>query len=183
MKPAKLSYEVKQPATALVWLCIIIALAVGSCALSGCALWPSAQEDPTNNGSLTVDAVSFDTLQWKYGGFNGSGAKLDVPRISNLSVKSNGLSLTWDVNLSGWGLSNDDWRGALACLFCKVDGVWKGGKMDWISSSRATRDFHNIRDGYNGWDKQAIERADAYAFVVVSADGKRRSNVVATGVK
>ena len=35
MKPAKLSYEVKQPATALVWLCIIIvALAVGSCALS-----------------------------------------------------------------------------------------------------------------------------------------------------
>ena len=37
MKPAKLSYEVKQP-TALVWLCIIIvALAVGSCALlTGC---------------------------------------------------------------------------------------------------------------------------------------------------
>jgi len=138
-------------------------------------------DKPTDKESLTVDAIPFSSLQWTCGGFSGSGAKLDVPRISNLSVKSNGMSIKWDVDLRSWGLSHDEWRGALACLFCKVDGQWKGGKFDWISSSRSTRDFANIRDGYNGWSQSDFDRAEAYAFVVVSENGKRRSNVITQG--
>ena len=66
-------------------------------------------------------------------------------------------------------------------LFCEQDGKWVGGKFDWISTSRTTRDFANIRSGYNGWDPSAISKADRCAFVVVSKDGKRRTNVIACG--
>lgn len=123
-----------------------------------------------------IDAVAFSELEWKYGGFSGGSAILSEPRISNIKVSSSGMSISWDVKLSSWGLAESD-AGALACLFCKVDGAWRGGKFDWISSSRATRDFKNINSGYNGWSASDFNRATAYAFVVVSKDGKRRSNV------
>ena len=69
----------------------------------------------------------------------------------------------------------------LACLFCLIGGKWIGGKFDWISTSRTSRDFKNVSDGYNGWDKGAIGKAAKYAFVIVSRDGKKRTNVIACG--
>lgn len=123
-----------------------------------------------------IDAVPFTDLNFAYGGFSGGSAMLSEPRISSLKVSSSGMSIHWDVDLSGWGLADGD-AGALACLFCKFDGAWKGGKFDWISSSRSTRDFTNINIGYSGWSASDFNNATAYAFVVVSKDGKRRSNV------
>ena len=41
----------------------------------------------------------------------------------------------------------------------------------------------NVHNGYNGWSKSDFDRAEAYAFVVVSSDGKRRSNVIMSGAK
>ena len=35
----------------------------------------------------------------------------------------------------------------------------------------------NISEGYNGWPKDSIGKADAYAFVIVSKDGRKRTNV------
>ena len=61
--------------------------------------------------------------------------------------------------------------------YVRVGGKWQGGKFDWISTSRLSRDFKNVRDGYGGWRKDAIEAAEAFAFVICSKDGKRRSNV------
>lgn len=125
-----------------------------------------------------TDAVPFTSLAWLYGGFNGKNALLDTPRISNLSVHKNGLSFTYDVDLRSWGYAHGDAGGALACLFVRVNGVWKGGKFDWISSSRSTRDFKNVHSGYGGWQPADFNACDAYAFVIVSADQKRRSNVI-----
>jgi hypothetical protein len=75
------------------------------------------------------------------------------------------------------GASSSTDAACLACLFCKLDGRWRGGKFDWISTSRTTRGFENVRDGYGGWRKDAIEAAEAFAFVICSSDGKKRTNV------
>ena len=132
-----------------------------------------AQEDP----ATSVDAVAFSSLAWSYGGFNGASAALDSPRISSLAVSGSGLSLKWDTDLAAWGLGDKD-ADAVAALFCRVNGQWRGGKFDWISKSRATRDFKNINGGYHGWRSSDIGNADAFAFVVVSKNGKRRTNVI-----
>ena len=53
-----------------------------------------------------------------------------------------------------------------------------GGKFDWISSSRSTRDFKNIYGGYGGWNLSNVPKTTTAAFVIVSKDGKWRSNIV-----
>lgn len=131
--------------------------------------------------SKKEEADIFPSFNWAYGGFNSSNAaELPDAIISNLKVTKNGLSYTWDKG--GCELLGADTRtdpsATLACLFCKIDGQWVGGKFDWISTSRLTRGFENIRSGYKGWDKQAIEKATSFAFVIVSANGKHRTNVI-----
>ena len=67
----------------------------------------------------------------------------------------------------------------IAALFVRdADGEWRGGKFEWISTSRTSRSLGNIEGGYNGWPTDAIEKAQGYAFVIVSKDGRKRSNVI-----
>lgn len=134
--------------------------------------------------SSPEDAVDFGQLDFCWGGFKGGSAKLDAKaRILNLSVSSSGMSYKW---LSGGcenlgATSKDDYKHTVACLFCLVGGKWRGGKFDWISTSRTTRDFKNITEGYVGWDREAVGKADKFAFVIIGADGKRRTNVISCG--
>lgn len=128
----------------------------------------------------TSDASKFAELDFCWGGFNGKGAtQASNAQIADLKVGS-GLSYRWvSGGCEALGAPNRTDAGyTLACLFCKIDGKWKGGKFDWISTSRTTRDFKNISSGYNGWDKNAISKATAYRFVIISRDGKRRTNVI-----
>lgn len=141
---------------------------------------PPAVADTT---PAVADAVDFPLLRWCWGGFNGGKA---VPaggaRITSLDVRSDGLSYRWasgGCELLGAASSTD--ASCIAALFVSIDGTWRGGKFDWISTSRRTRDFKNILEGYQGWDKAAIGKADAYAFLIVSADGRKRTNVLMHG--
>jgi hypothetical protein len=125
----------------------------------------------------SVDAVPFSEFRWTWGGFNGSGAALDAPRISNLSVAvPSSLAFRWDVDMRSWGYAHGDPKG-VACLFVRQGDRWVGGKFEWISSSRNTRGLENVRHRYEGWDPGALNQAREIAFVVVSGDGRRRSNV------
>lgn len=128
------------------------------------------------------DAVAFSDLNWEYGGFSGSHAKRgNGVTIASLSVNDSGLSYEYcEGDLTAISPDNTHENAdCIAALFVLgADGVWRGGKMDWISSDRKTRDFHNIYGGYKGWPSNAIESAEAFAFVIVSGDGKRRSNVI-----
>ena len=126
------------------------------------------------------DAVNFDILNWDYGGFNGSKASLSSKaRIKNLKVSSSGMSYSWEAGgCEDLGAASRDHADCLACLFVLVGGAWRGGKFDWISTSRQTRDFKNIEGSYNGWPKNSIGNADAYAFVIVGRDAKTRTNVI-----
>ncbi len=139
---------------------------------------PAPPETPTQPDT-PADEADYSAFSWVYGGFNGARAALDKPRIESLRMNGmSGLSYRWaGPNLSAWGLSHTD-AGALACLFLqRADGSWVGGKFDWISSSRTTRDFKNL-GGYNGWTLAGIPNPCRAAFVIVSADGRRRSNVI-----
>ena len=128
-----------------------------------------------------VDAVEFASLQWKFGGVDGSKAKLSGPRISGLKASANGISYKWDTGLSAWGLADDDSDNAFACWFVtREDGSIVGGKIDWISTSRKTRDFKNVNSGYQGWTLDGVPNPCAAYFVVISRDGRKRSNVVGT---
>ena len=131
--------------------------------------------------SATVaDGVDFAALDWAWGGFKGGSAKpVDGVEISALKVTADGMSYKWvrgGCEKLG-ATSREDSDHTICALFCKLGGKWQGGKFDWISTSRLSRDFKNVKDGYGGWRKDAIEAAEAYAFVICSKDGKRRSNV------
>ena len=140
---------------------------------------PATPGTPTQPDTPAADEADYSAFSWAYGGFNGSRAALSEPRIASLRMNGmSGLSYRWaGPNLSAWGIAHTD-AAALACLFVqRADGSWVGGKFDWISSSRTTRDFKNL-GGYNGWTLAGIPNPCRAAFVIVSADGRRRSNVI-----
>jgi hypothetical protein len=149
-----------------------------------------AIEQPTPETPIPVvvdsaeDAVPFSALQWSYGGWNGSGAKFDGSAvIGGLSVSNSGMSYSWksggceSIGAGGGG----DYSQTMACLFQKEsDGVWRGGKFDWISTSRTTRSFSNIHGGYHDWNAGRFKAAKEFAFVIVSRGGYR-TNVIKGG--
>lgn len=134
----------------------------------------SAGEEPS------PDDIDFAGLQWSYGGFRGGSATISGrARIRGLKVTRNGMRYSWaSGGCEDLGASGPHDAACLACLFCHVRDQWLGGKFDWISTDRRTRDFENIESGYGGWEPEAFRDADAYAFVIVSKDGKRRTNVI-----
>ena len=129
--------------------------------------------------SSSSDGANFSSFNFTYGGFDGSNAVEDGVRISNFALAANDLSFNYDTDLSAWGLSHGNASGALACFFVKRnDGSWVGGKFDWISSSRQSRDLSHIKSRYNGWSLADVPNPTQAAFVIISSDGQRRSNVL-----
>ena len=130
--------------------------------------------------AVANDQIPFSDLDWSYGGFHGEQAEF-VPgcEIRNLNVSSRGMNYQWLLGgCELLGAKYHDDASCLACLFVRTGGRWKGGKFDWISTSRHTRDFANIHGGYHGWSSADIENADAFAFVIVSRDGRKRTNTI-----
>ncbi len=140
---------------------------------------PETPADP----APAVDQVDFALLKWTYGGENFGGAKLDSPRLSSLSCNGRSVSYRWTVGMSGWGLSNGE-AGAVCAVFFLRDGQWIGGKFDWVSVSRTNRELKHV-ESYSNWPSSGIKLPwrGRVAFVVVSADGKKRSNVVIAEAK
>ena len=128
----------------------------------------------------SADAAPFASLKWPWGGFDGSKAALsDKARIKALKVTASGLSYAWESGgCEDLGASSRTDASCLACLFCFDGSAWRGGKFDWISTSRTSRDLKNIESGYSGWDAAAFRSAKAHAFCIVSKDGRRRTNVI-----
>jgi len=144
---------------------------------------PSPTPTPTPDNPPSIDQLDYSVLRWNFGGFNGAGAKLDSPRISGLKTDGRNLHYKWDVGLSGWGLSHGD-AGAICAVFFDRGGTWVGGKFDWVSTSRAHRELKHV-ESYNNWPSSGIKLpwSGRVAFVVVSANGKHRSNVLVAEAK
>lgn len=132
----------------------------------------------TPDAAGNYDSVPFWLLQWKFGGINGSHAAVSTPSLANLKCNRNTLSYTWVVGLEGWGLAKGD-AGALCAAFVeKEDGSWVGGKFDWVSTSHTAKGLENVLAGYDGWNLAGVPNPCMICFVVIDANGKRRSNVI-----
>lgn len=144
----------------------------------------TSTSDSTSGSTSASDQVPFSSLQWTYGGINGSGAShsgvnISGMRISGPATRSGSVSWKFDSDLSNWGVSYTDHTHAYFCFFIKEkDGVWRGGKLDWISSSRTSRDFHNIEGKYQGWTMANAGNPTQVAMLILNKDCKRRSNVI-----
>ena len=138
---------------------------------------------PEPDKPIVGDAVAFSSLQWQYGGMKAGSAVLSTPRLSSLSCNGRSVFYRWEVGMSGWGLGNGD-AGAICAVFFERDGKWIGGKFDWVSVSRSNRELKHV-ESYSNWPSSGIKLPwrGKVAFVVVSADGKRRSNVLVTEAK
>lgn len=136
---------------------------------------PDAEADA--QPSESADAIDFSKLKFCWGGFGGSKAKISGrARIKNLKVTGKGISYGWEAGgCEDLGAANASDASCLACLFVE-DG--RGGKFDWISTSRRTRDLKNIESGYGGWDASAFKASKRFYFCIVSKDGKTRTNVI-----
>lgn len=145
------------------------------------------QDDPAVAEAAAADPASTEAaaiaagprLDFRFGGFRGGGAVEDsATQIGSFRFAQNGMGYKWARgDLGNWGLARDS-AGAIACAFYLDGDVWVGGKFDWISSSRTTRDWENIRGGYNGWKPDAFFAAKKHGFCIVSADGRKRTNLI-----
>jgi len=151
----------------------------------------AAHESPAAQGEAVeikappseTDAISFESMQWCYGGFYGANAeRVNGCVIADLKISGSGMSYRWqEGDCAPLGAPNRGDAICIAALFVKgADGEWRGGKFEWIGTSRTTRSFGNIEGEYHGWPPDSIKTAHGYAFCIVSKDGKRRSNVIAT---
>jgi len=143
----------------------------------------SAAVVPGVSGTGGAAAAASDPLppgavRWCYGGFDGSRAQHDARcRISSLRVTNpSGLSLRWGSGIPGDWAKDQNGLVIFALFFQAGDGSWKGGKIDWINAARSTRDLKNPAAGYGGWNWGEYLAAKKHAAVVVSADGRQRSN-------
>jgi len=116
-------------------------------------------------------------LSWCYGGFDGSKAKMvEDAVLESATLKGDTLTLKWKTGGCEQlgATSNTDSDHTVACLFLE-DGA--GGKFEWISQSRKTRSMKNVREGYNGWPKTALEGGGRLWFCVAGVkDDQKTSN-------
>lgn len=142
---------------------------------------PPAAQESGQAATAQADGVDFALLSWDYGGFKGGkAAPVQSCEIGSLSIKKDGMSYKWvKGGCEQLGASSRTAADCICALFVLgADGKWRGGKFDWISTSRTSRSFENIHGEYNGWPSDAIEKAQGYAFVITSKDGKKRTNVI-----
>lgn len=142
--------------------------------------------DTTADGGKSASAPASGTLVYKYGRFDGSKAVEDPnTQIGSVRMGENGMTYKWiKGGCENFGAkSKTDSGCAFACFFYwdEVSKSWIGGKTDWLSTSRTSRDWKNIRDHYKGWEPDKFFSAKRRAFCVVSTDGKKRTNLAEDG--
>ena len=147
------------------------------------------QDDPAVAEAAAADPASTEAaaiaagprLDFRFGGFRGGGAAEDpATQIRDFRMDRNGMRYAWAKgDLGNWGLARES-AGALICAFYfdEKERRWIGGKFEWISTSRLTRSWENVYAGYNGWQAQPFFSAKRHAICIVSADGRRRTNLL-----
>lgn len=141
------------------------------CVFNGCIFDEEQKSD---------DEVDFSKLNWTFGGIDASGATTtEGLKIANLNFTPKYMTYNFEKgNLSLWGYSDKD-ASARACLFYKdTDGVWRGGFFEWISTSRTSREYDNIKGKYKGWNWNSIPNGAEGAFLIIDKSGTKRTNVI-----
>lgn len=149
---------------------------VASLLILGSILFTGCEDD---DDDVVMGEEVIPALNWCYGGFNAANATYDPNvKIVGIHQKGENLYYAWDcTSPSFWGVNVPTNADHLFCLFFKdPNGNWKGGKIDWVSYSRKSRDLHNPKTGYKGWNWAEYCAATECAVMVVSKNARYRSN-------
>lgn len=167
--------------------------------------------EPTTTETTTsgADEIPFADLVWSYGGFKGAGSVVNPDAvIKNLTFKGDTLYYGWvKGGCENFGATNahDHTMTICAVFFKNESGKYIGGKFDWISTDRLSRDgiqkqlvirkvvdfinrkrgLENVNGGYSGWSVGNVSNPADAAFVIcgVSSPGGsgssgKRTNVI-----
>lgn len=141
------------------------------------------QEGQGNTDTQEPSTIDLAISIRSFGSPNCSKAQEDPDtQIKDLTISDKGLSYKWSKgNLRNWGIQDDHAAKALAIAgYSKDNKTYYCAKFDWISTDRLTRDFKNIEEGYNGFNFQEFKGSPYKCFFIMSADGRKRTNVFCT---
>lgn len=131
---------------------------------------PVEEEKPSTSG---IKIVSFGRPDCS------KAAEDPNTQIKDLKMSKSGLSYRWAKgNLRNWGIKDDHSAKALAIAGYGDGNVFRCAKFDWISSDRLTRDFVNIKEGYNGFKYDEFQKAAHRCFFIMAENGTKRTNVL-----
>ena len=127
--------------------------------------------------SSSSDGFDWGAIQWGSEAFPNA-TTVDMS-LNSARVSDGKIYFSFEMNDS-W--PTRDWANAIACAFMKQsDGSWYGGKFDWISTGgQSVKLTDNIVNGYGSFSGHRPSSGQEMAFVWVSIDGTRRSNVAYT---
>ena len=135
----------------------------------------------TNNSEAvesSVDAVPFDSLVWDSGGFTPASSTVIKGNIS--SVSFNGKTINYSASVDDDFGNEGEVPNATICavFFLNSDGVWRGGKFDWIGDIGRPRPAGHIAS-YSGWSHSyPAPNWEEFAFVLIRGDNRKyRTNV------
>lgn len=152
------------------------AFGVGNCA-PGVKVRAPASPAATQPAPVAVPSgIAPATLDWRFGGFDGSKAKED-PACRILSAVAGSNGVTFKFSGSFWGATHAD-PTMRCCAFYESGGRWVGGFWEWGSPDRTYRGYENITGKYKNWDPAAWNAAKKRAFCICSKDGKKRTNLI-----
>ena len=113
----------------------------------------------------TASGVVSNGVEWCYGGWTPKNLKTGKFTFSIKSGNVNGISSS---NGGDWGLASGGNAAFLFCMFLQEGSGFRGGKVDWISKNRATRDLKNIHSGYKGWCSAGLVSGKPFKACVVN---------------
>lgn len=113
----------------------------------------------------SAKGVVSNGVEWCYGGWTPKNLKTGKFTFSIKSGNVNGISSS---NGGDWGPANGGNPAFLFCMFLKQGSGYRGGKVDWISKSRTTRDLKNIHEGYGGWCTDGLASGSSFQACVVN---------------
>ncbi len=122
----------------------------------------------------SATGVSFGDAEWCYGGYTpdslskGSFTYKVTGGTTNSITSSNG---------GDWGVASGRNAAFIVCLFVKQSKGWRGGKFDWISQNRTSRDLKNVYSGYGGWCSEGVAKGKPFKACVVDEKGKKWSGM------
>ena len=130
------------------------------------------------------------SFKWTYGGYKGEKSKYAGPSgsvmIKDLKIGAKDMAYTWAVSetdaVKMLGSKSKTEIDLYACLFVTTkSGEIVGGKFEWISISRKTRQFTNVFGKYNGWTLANVPNpTEAYFCIVNPKTGARTNFIKAT---
>lgn len=141
-------------------------------AIRACAAPAAAQAAPQ-----TGDDVDLSKAVWH--GPDGRGAKV-TETLYNLTFDGKEFRYRQSAGTSKWTPRTGEKNvNQYACFFVKRNGVWTGGKFDWSSETRSSRERTNIDNGYTGGIRPVA--GEEVRFCLMDLNGTKRTN--APGVK